>query len=325
MCNYELLAIEEGVGDRDVLAQIEHAVAALKPMETYDYIFLTSQGSFFDNHEVSYNLRLQIADRLRAAGVRAQSTESEAKFCRNLSMIEEYQRRLGAPLSIGIGFEAADPYVRNVIINKGLSDETFAAAAHGLQETGIGFYTYITIGKPFLSIQEDIEDAKKAVKYSADMGAFMSVLEAINIQPHTLTATLHSQGLYRPPSIWTGIAILRELPGDLRARVSLKGIEGDIQPVPLALSVGCDSCTHALRSAIREWNFNRKFDCLEQVWGKCECFSEWERQREKKSTETIHDRVLNGYARLEMLLGLEHLGTTINPPDFPLSILSKRN
>lgn len=325
MCNYELLAIDGGVGEKDLLGQIDHAVTALNPIRTYDYIFLTSQGSFFDNHEVPHNLRLKIADKLKTAGVRAQSTESEAKFCRDPSIVEEYQRRLDAPLSIGIGLEAVDPYVRNVIINKGLSDETFVAAANGLQEVGVGFYTYITVGKPFLSIQEDIDDAKRAIQYSADLGAFMSVLEAINIQPYTLTAHLYDHGLYAPPSIWTGIAILRELPNELRIRISLKGIEGDIEPVPVALSVGCNSCTQTLRNAVRDWNLHRQFDYLERVWGKCDCFLAWEKQREAGPTQTIEERVFDGYSRLEERLGLEQQRATGRPSNYPLSISSTKS
>ncbi|MDO6967114.1 hypothetical protein [Rhizobium alvei] len=305
MCNYELMAIDEGVSASDLLSQVDNAITRLGSLSKYEYVFLTSQGSFFDRFEVSGEQRLEIGRRLALANIRMMSTESEAKYCINTEPIEEFRSALGAPLSIGIGVEAFDPFIRNVIINKGLPEKTLRKATANLSEKRIGFYTYVTLGKPFLTPKEDITDAVSATVMSFELGAFMCVLEMINIQPYTLTNHLREKGRYKPASLWTGIRTLLDLPDTIRHRVSLKGVEADIEPVPLELSDSCPHCQGRLRSAITSWNYHREIDALKSVWGKCECFSAWNAEYEGSSPVKVRDRVTKQLEVLGTELGLE--------------------
>jgi radical SAM enzyme (TIGR01210 family) len=304
MCNYELMAIDEGVDDASILRQLEFAIEKLRPISRFNYVFLTSQGSFFDAHEVGGSLRLQLADRLRNEGVRAISTESEAKYCLNTTHILSFRDRVGCPVSIGIGLEACDEFVRNCIINKGLSNDLFHRASASLNRENIGFYTYVTLGKPFLSIEEDIADAVAAVEMSFHAGAFMCVLEMINIQPYTLTDELFRRTQYRPPSLWTGIETLRRISSDLRPRVSLKGVEADIEPVPVELAGSCPLCRERLIAAIRDWNYERRDENLNKVWGSCRCFDDWSKMRAQIPHEDIPARAERALTYLALELAV---------------------
>ncbi|MBK3734257.1 hypothetical protein GAY29_14290 [Azospirillum brasilense] len=306
MCNYELLAIDEGVEREDILKQVDRAVDTLGPMSRFHYVFITSQGSFFDRHEVDYQTRMEIAARLRRAGVKAVSTESEAKYCIDVRPLLEFREQLGAPLSIGIGLEAADEFIRNVVVNKGLPLETFQKATAHLCQHHVGFYCYVSLGKPFLSVEEDISDAITAVNMCFDNGGFMAVLEMINIQPHTLTAHLYHRDRYVPPSLWTGIATLLRLPDNIRSRVSLKGTEADVEPVPLALPSGCPRCDTLLRNAIRQWNYERNVSVLRDVWGRCKCFEQWEKDQRASAVISISERVDYEWGRIEAELRLQN-------------------
>lgn len=272
MCNYELLAIDEGVSDDDVLQQAEAAICDLGPdLGRYPYLLLTSQGSFLDDEEVPPLLRERILRRFWDAGLRAISTESEARYCLDDDRLRRMKQSFPGRISVGIGLEAADDFVRNSIINKGLPLHMLDKAAGTLKAQTFGFYTYISLGKPFLTPGEDVQDAVDAVRLSCELGAFMSVLEMINIQPHTLTEQLWRAGRYAPCSLWNGLEVLERLPVDIRRSTSVKGFNADVEPVPLALPCNCGKCDARVRTALNDWNLRRDFDRLQDTAGNCDC------------------------------------------------------
>jgi len=272
MCNYELLAIDEGVSDADVLAQADIAIERLGgDLSKFPYLLLTSQGSFLDDHEVGRELRSQLLRKFWAAGLRAISTESEARYCLDATRLREMLAAFPGRISIGIGLEAANDFIRNSIINKGLPSHMFVEATDIIRDEGLHFYTYITLGKPFLSPSEDVADAVAAVRFSAEHGAFMSVIEMINVQPHTLTERLWRDGTYIPCSLWRGVALLRGLRADDRDLVSIKGFDADISPVPLAVPRSCEACDSTLRAAFNHWNFHRDYAAFEGKVTACSC------------------------------------------------------
>lgn len=294
MCNYELMAIDDGVSEQEILTQVDRAIEKLGDLRKYHYLFLTSQGSFFDDHEVRADTRLEIASRLKSNGITRMSTESEAKFCVNNERIPEFAKALDAPLSIGIGLESSNDYVRNVVVNKGMPIQTFQHAAEFLSQNSIGFYTYVLLGKPFLSPAEDIEDAIRTIVDSLEMGAFMCVVELVNIQPFTLTAKLNEIGIYSPPSMWAGIELLRRLPKDLRNRVSIKGFTADVEPEPILLPTTCPVCRSEVVKALDSWNYSRDYDVVRQLIGGCNCYHEWAAELAQPVGTTLQQRVREG-------------------------------
>jgi radical SAM enzyme (TIGR01210 family) len=305
MCNYELLAIDEGVSTSDILAQVDYAIEYLNPISRFPYVFMTSQGSFFDDREVTSDIRLEIADKLYSAGVQILATESEAKYCIDSRPLSDFKDRFKGQLSIGIGLEAYDELIRNGIINKGLSNATFESMAASLAKSGIGFYCYILLGKPLLTIQEDINDAVAAIEFALRNGASMAVIEVINIQPFTLVDILNANGMYRCASLWTALTLLNRLHPSIRQLVSVKGVEADVAPVPKALARSCDICTGVLLRAIREWNYSRDFAEITKVFGSCKCYESWQVESNQIATESVSQRLQSMLTRLEQQTSLK--------------------
>jgi radical SAM enzyme (TIGR01210 family) len=271
MCNYELLAVDEGVADEDVLAQADHAMRTLGDLSQYPYLLLTSQGSFLDDEEINGALRSKLLRKFWDAGLRAISTESEARYCVDDTRLSAMRIAFPGQISIGIGFEAADEFVRNSIINKGLPLHMLVRASEVIAANGCAFYTYISLGKPFLSWEEDIADAAAAIRQSIQLGAFMSVVEMINIQPHTLTERLWKVGKYEPCNLWRGSDLLDRLTEAERQVVSIKGYDADISPVPLSLPKSCDQCDTRMREGLSAWNLNRAYQEFRARIGACSC------------------------------------------------------
>jgi radical SAM enzyme (TIGR01210 family) len=305
MCNYELLAIDEGVSKSDILAQVDYAIEYLNPISRFPYVFMTSQGSFFDDREVPSDIRLEIADKLHSTGVQILATESEAKYCIDSRPLSDFKDRFKGYLSIGIGLEAHDELIRNGIINKGLSNTTFEAAAASLTESDIGFYCYILLGKPLLTIEEDINDAVAAIEFAMRNGASMAVIEVINIQPFTLVDILNANGMYRCASLWTALTLLNRIHPSIRHLVSIKGVEADVAPVPKALARSCDICTDELLQVIRGWNYSRDFSDITRLFGSCKCYETWQVESSQISTLSVSQRLESMLTRLEQQISLK--------------------
>lgn len=269
MCNYELMAVDEGVEDENIVNQAKYAIAQLQDLSKYPYLLLTSQGSFFDDNEVPASLRSQVLAKFWDAGLRAVSTESEARYCLDGVRLKKIRSSFPGRISVGIGLEAADEFIRNAIINKGLPNAVFYKAIEQLAQSDISFYTYVSLGKPFLTAEEDLSDAVRAIEMSLSSGAQMVVVEMINIQPYTLTETLWKRGLYETCDLWRGVELLSRITPELRQSVSIKGFEADVSPTPLALAKSCPACDQRLRTALNNWNFTRDYDALLQAVMAC--------------------------------------------------------
>jgi uncharacterized Fe-S cluster-containing MiaB family protein len=81
MCNYELLASHTIKITKDSLKkQLEYAIKELNPLNELPYLVITSGGSFMDDYEVPYKVRLKIGETLKINGLKTLSFESEGKF-----------------------------------------------------------------------------------------------------------------------------------------------------------------------------------------------------------------------------------------------------
>src|SRR5262249_34915440 len=127
------------------------------------YVVITSAGSFFSDYEIEKSTRLEIMRRLRNAGISRFACESEAKYCLDRQHLSELRDGFGGQITVGIGVESSDSYVRNVAINKGLRDITLHSAVENLKALGIGFYFYLLLGKPFLTEDSDLWDVVHSV------------------------------------------------------------------------------------------------------------------------------------------------------------------
>jgi len=178
-----------------------------------------------------------------------------------------------------------------VVLHKGLTDESIDRATQALRAEGVGYYFYVMVGKPYMTVAEDLADTIATVNYAFELGGSMVVLEMINVQPHTLTKVLYARGVYRPPAIWLGIEVLRHLKPQYRHLVPIKGYE-KAEPMPEVFPDTCNSCRDRVRSALREWNLRRNWHDLERTTKMCECRREFEdRIAQGVPTEPLWERV----------------------------------
>jgi radical SAM enzyme (TIGR01210 family) len=266
------------------------------------YILLTTSGSFLDEREISQELRVYALRLMAKAGLRALSFECRAEFLTDCSRLRAISEAFGGTLQAGIGMESSDPFVRNVILHKGLQDKTILKAVSALRTSGIGYYFYVMVGKPFLTLREDLIDTLKTIEQCFLLDASMVVLETVNIQPHTLTKALYDEGFFTPPSLWMAIEVLSNLPLSQRRMIAVKGFE-KAAPTPEVLPDTCPNCRDRVRAAIRDWNLFRDWDRLLDRVGSCSCLEAFKQKLSADLDPThLSKRVESGLSSLKRRL-----------------------
>lgn len=274
MCGYQLASAGKEVTGKELLEQFYRGLESLRSPENYPFILISSSGSFFDPKEIGDDTRLEILRSLAQRGVNKISCESRPEYLVDRKRLEAAKQAFKGEISVGIGLESSDDFIRRFCVNKGYKTRMYFKAVEAVREVGISHYDYVLLGKPFLSPREDIEDAVETIKFAFDHDATMAALMVTNLQPHTLTYELSRRGLYDLPKLWAPLRVIELLPESKRSLVAIKGVD-KAAPMPLAFARNCDKCTAKVLDAIVKWNYTRDYKFLETVQGCCDCKDEW--------------------------------------------------
>lgn len=154
-------------------------------------------------------------------------------------------------------------------------------------------YIHVLVNPPFLSEREAIQDAIATVEWAVAQSADLIGLALTNVKPDTVTYWLATRELYRPPSYWTLIRILLELPEELRNKVGLFGFDS---AVPIVLPMyNCPACSAHLRSMLEAWCYTGDFRLIREANRyPCKCKVEWE-SRLEESLPPLAERVAHYY------------------------------
>ena len=302
VCNYHLgSAMNYKVSHNELLLQIDEVIRYINGREL-PYILFTTSGSFLDDKEIPEDIRLYALKKTAKTGLKRLSFECRAEFLVNRNRLRKCVEVFeGGQLQAGIGLESTNPFVRNIIIHKGLQDSVISKAIDAMRNEGIGYYFYIMLGKPFMTPKEDFWDTVKSIRNAFDLGANMVVLEMINVQPFTLTNLLYNLGLYKPPSLWLAIEVLRIFSNDMRRKIAIKGFE-KAAPTPLVFSDTCVSCREKVKRAIQKWNYTREWSVLKDI-NNCDCYNRFL----KSFNQDIQEESLDRRVEKNLYNLIEHL------------------
>ncbi len=310
MCGYHLGANRDPVTDQHLIAQTKDAIKRLNPA-VYPSLVFTSNGSFMDRAEVSDEIRPVLLRMLREAGFKFIVIETRPEYIttnRLHDMVDAFSPNTASgagphPISISFGLESQDNFVQQYCINKGRRREDYLAAFELLQSQGFPFDCYVLLGKPFMTAQEDVEDAERTIRFAVDHGAGYVFVMVTNLVDYSLTSYLKERGRYALPNLWRVVELLERLPPEYRRFVQVKGISH--APVsPLQYSRTCDICTEHVKGAINFWNQTGEFEHIRSIY-KCECRNvftagEWATHPEK----SLSHRIICEYGELARELGV---------------------
>ena len=168
MCDLWRHTLDSDTPAGGIPGQIDAALAALPPAAR---VKLYNAGSFFDPRAVPRGDYAAIASRL--APFERVVVESHPALVGDDRYL--FAKMLDGDLEVAMGLETAHPEVL-ALLNKGMTVDSFRAAADTLAARDIALRVFLLLGLPFASRDESLEWAARSLDVAFDAGATAAVL-----------------------------------------------------------------------------------------------------------------------------------------------------
>jgi|Deesub1362A_J573_1020465.scaffolds.fasta_scaffold00054_21 hypothetical protein len=265
MCGYNVES-DKHITQQNVLNQLDFVRKELEKFNKFPKIVkVFTSGSFFDSSELSNETRSEFYVFVEEIGAEKLIVESRPEFVKNAK--EVFGRDF--ILEVGVGLESANDFIRNKIINKGFTFESFSEASRFLKDNGFSVKVYLLLKPPFISESEAIHDAVASSKILIERGlADLISLNLMNIQSGTEVERLWRRGFYRPPWLWSAAKVLKEV----------KEMNGLIISDPVAAGkrrgpCNCGKCDNKFAEGIKRFSLSQN---SRELNVRCECKEWWE-------------------------------------------------
>ena len=215
MCNY---GVSDGIPE--TVAQDIRAALHAVPLDLRSTLLVSPSGSMFDPREVPDDLRTAILEAVAESGASTVVCETRPE-----TVTDERMREFVAAIApkagvVELGLESADPWVLQWCVNKRLDLGQFRRAVETAHRHGLRVLANISLGTAFLSAGAAIRDAEFAARWAMECGVDACVVFPMHVRDWTLLGWLWQRGLYRTPSLWSLVEVLRRVAPDFRGRVS---------------------------------------------------------------------------------------------------------
>lgn len=260
----------------------------------YEIITLFTNGSFFRDAEFSPAARNYVYDKVRNSDAGYLVTESLPQFVTEEKILHAKDRLGGKRLSVFMGLQTSDDFIREVAINTTCTKRSFERACHNLLDNNFIPVSFLMIKPPFLTEEEAIEDTCKSIKYLASVGVSYALLCPTRVAPNTMLKVMHDAGLYSPPWIWSVIEILRRNrdEGISMPMVNTSELKAGMNPDSVCARE-CPKCSVRNILAIEQFLFSRNFKILDKL--SCECLDDYHAFKKAEVNRwkgtTVEDRV----------------------------------
>jgi radical SAM enzyme (TIGR01210 family) len=185
---------------------IEDVVASLKAEQRgpIQRISIYTDGSFFDDRELTRPERLRLASTARELGTAELLVESLPRFLTRAA-VEEVKQTLGAAcrLRIAVGMQSSDALVRRYVTSTPISQRELAALLRWREEGTFAMRIYLLANKPLLTKSEDRLDLSRSLRF---LDQWLGAADIVTVNPllptnFTLLDKLSSRGFWRALSL----------------------------------------------------------------------------------------------------------------------------
>jgi len=237
-CNYCMLPhlARRKVPVAQVLRQVRQAPTSM-PLEQ---VAVYTDGSFFDDRELSENERLLVCDQAIRWGANELLVESLPRFITKARVAQVVSALSPlCALRIGIGLTSTDPCIRSVVTGTPITDSEWTELLDLKHSVNFSLRVFLICGKHMLSCYEDYTDVARSV---GELERVLQPSDTVTLNPllpteYTLVGGLFREGMFRPMEPWMGKALLNEL------RVRHPRMQLELGPT------GVSSCTNVRPTA----------------------------------------------------------------------------
>ena len=269
MCGYFGDSHFSDVAADDLIAQFEWAMTHEYDGESVIKIY--TSGSFFDQREVPAAARLHMLRRIGETTGKMSTEDQPHLLTPELvrEAIDHVER-----FEVGFGMESANDEVLAHSVNKAFRFKQYVAGAGLLREHGGLVKTYLVQKPPFLTEREALDDTAASIRKVAPYSDVVSV-NPVNVQKHTLVASLFDAGAYRPPWLWSVSRVVLDAMPEMPAGVTLK-----CHPVGGGKQRGahnCGRCDPLHMKALEDATLGRGTTRLARLFDDppCDCIARW--------------------------------------------------
>ncbi len=265
---------DEQISDEDLISQFRKEFALVDFVEN-PFLNLYNNGSFLNKREISAYARNEILKIISSnKDIKMLVLETRPEFVCEDDIIEIKELLPDIHVEVAIGLELFDDYYRAICINKGFTLSQYDKAAKIITKY-LNLRTYVLLKPPFLTENESIEEACKAIEHAFSMGSRTVSIEGCTVQDHTLVKYLYDLGMYNPPKLWSIIEVIK--------RVKAKGqlIIGMFQfyPSPDTVPNNCERCNKNINDKFKLYNQTLDREIFNSL--SCDCIQEWEKLQVK--------------------------------------------
>jgi radical SAM enzyme (TIGR01210 family) len=288
MCSHSLLGTTKGGAISSNLLVTQFKTEFNK---YYNKIFpilsVFNEGSFLNTNELPFDAMSEILFIIgNSKHVKRLILESRPEYISD-DYINFIRKNIGfeIELEIGIGIEALDDFIRNVIINKGISIEDFEKSVKICKRHNVRVLSYILLKPIFLDELQGINCAVETGKYAFSIGCDAVSIEPNGVYPNTIANRLFDLGLFKPPWLWSLMECAKVL--SKYGEVRLGGQQ--FAPLPKTLSSNCSQCTEKIWTYASKYNSSYDIKYLE---GFCRnCYEYWRNELSHNEHNFVIERL----------------------------------
>ncbi|MCX5794401.1 MAG: hypothetical protein NTY77_02750 [Elusimicrobia bacterium] len=264
-----LSAGDAAIGAADIKAQVDHVLDAIpaRQRRSIRRVTVYNSGSVLDQRTLPTAALWHLFERLSDFPELAEvSLDTRAEFVEGWELDGLKARLGGRRLTVAVGYETANERIRNKVLRKGLSEETFQKLARLCSVKGVRLKAYVLI-KPDAALSEEqaVAEAVRTLRHLRATGRRLKLGMEAHLNPtyvargSALEKEFRSRK-YQPPRLWSIVDIVSRLEGSgLPIHVGLH-TEG------LAVRGGtfrnCGRCDGRVRAALRAFSSSQDYGLL---------------------------------------------------------------
>jgi len=224
---------------------------ARRTITTASELTIFNGGSFFNDREIPPRFKKWLYQEVAKDPLIGHLTvESRCEYITEEAAGSATQSLGGKKMTIAVGLESQDDYVRNVLIKKGLKKTVFEQKVALAHKVGATVSAYVFLKPLGLSEEGALKETVKTIQYALAVGVDKIDLSCAFVQENTPMARAYYEGKFSPPSLWTILRIIK-LVQENNWPVSIGGFTDE--PPPIAIPANCSNCSPQIYEAIEQF------------------------------------------------------------------------
>ena len=219
------------------------------------YLLLCSNGSILDEYQIPTELLkdiLLIAQNCSIPEIIIETHYRDISIPK-LNLLRDIVHK---PITIEMGLETINPTYQAAFFMKGIEMQHYEKTISLIQKYGYDIELNLMLGLPFLTVKEQLNDAKNTINWIHAHGC-TPVVFPVNIKPHTMLRYIYDKGLYQPISLWLLVLLLDELEPEILKHVIVAwyGNRDESYPddIPTILPQCCAKCSELFVKFFRDF------------------------------------------------------------------------